>query len=44
MILHIPARLVTHARQRIWKIEATWPWATAFQTCWRRLGALPDPW
>jgi len=44
MILHIPARLVTHARRRTLKIEATWPWATAFQTCWKRLGALPDPW
>jgi hypothetical protein len=43
MILHIPARLVTHARQRVLKIEATWPWASAFQTCWRRLSALPDP-
>jgi hypothetical protein len=44
MILHIPARLVTHARRRILKLEATWPWTSAFQTCWKRLGALPDPW
>jgi hypothetical protein len=42
-ILHIPARLVTHARQRVLKLEATWPWAKAFQTCWKRLGALPNP-
>ncbi|MBS2966634.1 IS1380 family transposase [Actinocrinis puniceicyclus] len=41
-ILHIPARLVHHARQRVLKIEATWPWAQAFQTCWTTLGALPD--
>jgi hypothetical protein len=44
MILHIPARLVAHARRRILKIEVTWPRATAFHTCWTRLGALPDPW
>ena len=42
-LLHIPARIVAHARRRILKIEATWPWAKAFQTCWQRLSALPDP-
>jgi hypothetical protein len=42
-ILHIPARLVHHARQRLLKIEATWPWAKAFETCWITLGALPEP-
>jgi hypothetical protein len=42
-LLHVPARLVHHARARILKIEATWPWAKAFQTCWQRLSALPDP-
>lgn len=43
MLLHIPARLVAHARHRILKIEASWPWADAFQTCWQRLTALPGP-
>jgi hypothetical protein len=42
MLLHIPARLVHHARRRILKIEASWPWAKAFQACWQRLTALPD--
>jgi hypothetical protein len=39
-ILHIPARLAHHARRRVLKIEATWPWAKAFQACWQRLSAL----
>jgi len=43
MVLHIPARLVTHARQRILKIEQTWPWATAVVEAWERLGAIPAP-
>ena len=43
MLLHIPGRLTAHARHRILKIEETWPWATAFQTCWQRLTALPAP-
>lgn len=40
---HLPARLATHARRRILKIPADWPWASAFIDCWRRLAALPDP-
>jgi hypothetical protein len=40
---HIPARLATHARDRILRIPADWPWARAFQTCWTRLTALPAP-
>lgn len=40
---HLPARLVSHARKRILKIPADWPWAETFTTCWRRLAALPDP-
>ncbi|MEU8110302.1 transposase [Nonomuraea muscovyensis] len=40
---HLPARLICHARQRTLKISATWPWKTAFLTCWRRLCALPAP-
>lgn len=43
MILHIPARLVTHARKRILKIERTWPWATAVVAAWERLGVIPAP-
>jgi hypothetical protein len=40
---HLPARLVRHSRDKILKIPADWPWATAFTTCWNRLAALPDP-
>ncbi|MGW4789930.1 IS1380 family transposase [Streptomyces sp. NPDC004230] len=40
-IYHLPARLADHARRRWLRIEATWPWATAFTTCWQRLTALP---
>ena len=42
-LLALPARLVRHARKRILKISATWPWKEAFTTCWRRLCALPAP-
>jgi hypothetical protein len=42
-ILHIPARLTSHARQRILKIEQTWPWARAVAEAWDRLGAIPAP-
>jgi hypothetical protein len=38
---HLPARLVRHARKRVLKISATWPWKEAFTTCWQRLLALP---
>ena len=40
---HLPARLVRHARKRVLKISATWPWKEAFTTCWQRLCALPAP-
>ena len=40
---HLPARLASHARRRILRIPADWPWATAFTTCWNRLVVLPDP-
>ena len=43
MILHIPARLATHARTRTLKIEQTWPWAQAVVEAWHRLGAIPAP-
>ena len=42
-LLHLPARLIQHARQRILKISATWPWKEAFTTCWQRLTALSAP-
>ncbi|HUY47753.1 MAG TPA: IS1380 family transposase [Streptosporangiaceae bacterium] len=42
-LLHLPARLVRHARKRVLKISATWPWKEAFTTCWQRLCALPAP-
>lgn len=40
---HLPARLVSHARQRTLKISSTWPWKDAFLTCWQRLSTLPQP-
>jgi hypothetical protein len=40
-LYHLPARLADHARRRWLRIERTWPWATAFITCWGRLTALP---
>jgi hypothetical protein len=42
-ILHIPARLTSHARQHILKIERTWPWANAVVEAWDRLAAIPAP-
>ncbi len=42
-LLHLPARLVRHARKRVLKISATWPWKEAFTTCWQRLCVLPAP-
>jgi hypothetical protein len=43
MILHIPARLTSHARTRVLKIEQTWPWAKAIVEAWHRLGTIPAP-
>ena len=40
-LLHLPAKLATHARRRVLSIPDTWPWAEAFQLCWQRLGLLP---
>ena len=42
-IWHLPARLARHARQRVLKISADWPWKEAFLTCWQRLCAMPAP-
>ncbi|MDP9792622.1 hypothetical protein J2S43_001134 [Catenuloplanes nepalensis] len=40
-LLHLPAELTTHARQRRLSIPDTWPWADAFTLCWQRLNTLP---
>jgi len=40
-LLHLPAKLTTHARRRTLSIPETWPWADAFLLCWQRLGLLP---
>jgi hypothetical protein len=42
-LLHLPATLTTHARQRTLKISTTWPYTDAFILCWQRLTALPAP-
>ncbi|WBB95921.1 IS1380 family transposase [Solwaraspora sp. WMMA2059] len=36
-LLHLPAKLTTHARRRTLSIPDTWPWADAFLICWQRL-------
>jgi hypothetical protein len=40
-LLHLPAKLATHARRRTLSIPDTWPWAEAFLLCWQRLTTLP---
>ncbi|MEV6343299.1 IS1380 family transposase [Actinoplanes sp. NPDC051851] len=40
-LLHLPAKLATHARRRVLSISETWPWADAFTLCWQRLTLLP---
>ncbi|MDM4723531.1 hypothetical protein QTQ03_29610 [Micromonospora sp. WMMA1363] len=42
-LLHLPAKLASHARRKILSIPDTWPWAEAFQLCWHRLGLIPPP-
>jgi hypothetical protein len=42
-LLHLPAKLATHARRRTLTITDTWPWAEAFLLCWHRLGLLHQP-
>lgn len=42
-IYAVPARLVRHARRRRLHLDRDWPWATAFQTAWNRITALPAP-
>ena len=42
-ILHLPARLVRHARTRTLKIPPDWPWASAFIDAWQRQNTSPAP-
>src|SRR5690606_9516619 len=39
----VGARLAPHARTRVLRLAATWPWSQAFASCWQHLAALPDP-
>jgi hypothetical protein len=41
-LLHLPAKLTTHARRRVLTIAETWPWADAFLLCWQRMSLLPQ--
>ena len=40
-MLHAVARLVRGGGRRRPKIQASWPWAHAITTAWRRINALP---
>jgi hypothetical protein len=42
-LLHVPARLVRHARIRWLRVPAGWPWATALTDSFERIRALPQP-
>jgi hypothetical protein len=42
-LLHVPARLVRHARVRGLRIPTAWPWATALTNAFDRIRALPQP-
>jgi hypothetical protein len=42
-LLHIPARLTSHVRNRVLKIEQTRPWALTIIEARERLGAIPAP-
>ena len=42
-LFHTPARLVRGGRRKTLKIAATWPWADAIITAWKRIQALPNP-
>jgi len=42
-VFHTAARLVRGGRRKTLKIAATWPWATAIITAWKRIQALPHP-
>jgi hypothetical protein len=40
-LLHLPAKLTTHARRRWFTVSETWPWAEAFLLRWQRLSLIP---
>ena len=42
-LFHAAARLVRGGRRKTLKIAATWPWAGAVITAWKRIQALPHP-
>ena len=42
-LLHVPARLVRHARIRWLRIPAHWPWANALTHAFDRIRTLPTP-
>uniref|UniRef100_A0AAU1I9I7 Transposase n=1 Tax=Streptomyces sp. NBC_00180 TaxID=2903632 RepID=A0AAU1I9I7_9ACTN len=41
-IYHQTGRLSRHARIRYLRLDAAWPWATAFTLAWNRLAGLPQ--
>jgi len=41
-VLHAAARLTRGGRRRRLKIQASWPWAEAITTAWKRVNALPQ--
>jgi hypothetical protein len=41
-IYHQAGRLAHHARIRHLRLDASWPWATAFTLAWNRLTSLPQ--
>jgi Transposase DDE domain group 1 len=40
-LLHLAARIVRHARRRILRLQASWPWAVELACAFARLRALP---
>jgi hypothetical protein len=42
-LLHVPGRLVRHARIRRLRVPATWPWANALTQAFDRVRTLPAP-
>ena len=42
-LFHTAARLVRGGRRKTLKIAASWPWAMAIITAWKRIQALPHP-
>jgi hypothetical protein len=40
-LLHVAARIVSHARRLVLRLQATWPWAAELAAAFARLWALP---